>query len=154
MVSNRVLIGSLALALAVAAALLALVILSAPTDPSPPTGPTYSPALPAPPGTIVLGGKPYSYLTESLFGSRSWLNYSFGGVSFTFHLWCQIQMDTGYVCGDATEPTGVTYGYSFADGLPSATGAPPWETWIAPDGHEAVQYQDGGTVHLLIPLSD
>jgi hypothetical protein len=78
------------------------------------------------------------------------LNYSFQGVTFGFHLWCWIAMDVGYVCGNATEPGGATFHYTFGDGLPPANGSPPWETWIAPSTHEAIQYRDGGSVRLLV----
>ena len=99
---------------------------------------------------LVLDGRSYQYETESLFGNRSFLTYQYRGVTFTFHLWCGIAADTGYVCGNATEPGGATFAYSFGDGIPPAFGPPPWQTWIAPTGHEAVQYQDGGHVRLLV----
>jgi hypothetical protein len=98
----------------------------------------------------MVNGSYYDYESQSLFGNQSWLNYSFHGVVFGFHLWCAITVDVGTVCGNATEPSGVSYPYSFQDGLPQTD--PPWQTWVAPDGHEAVQYQEGGHVHLLVSV--
>jgi hypothetical protein len=99
-------------------------------------------------GYTLIGLRLYSFESESLFGSASWLNYSYQGVTFGFHLWCLISSAAGVVCGNATESTGVSYSYSFSDGPPSPN--PSWQTWVAPDGHEAVQYLLGGLVHLLV----
>ncbi|HZY93006.1 MAG TPA: hypothetical protein VFG07_09600 [Thermoplasmata archaeon] len=110
----------------------------------------FNPPSSPPSGIIQLGGKSYTFVTHSLFGNESWLNYSFQGVTFGFHLWCNITANTGYVCGHATEPSGATFYYTFVDGLPQAN--PPWQTWVSPDSHEAVQYQEGGAVHLLVAL--
>jgi hypothetical protein len=90
----------------------------------------------------------YSLESESLFGSASWLNYSFHGVTFGFHLWCSVSVDVGVVCGHATESSGASYAYNFSDGPPG--GNPSWATWLAPDDHEAVQYKDGGLVQLFV----
>jgi hypothetical protein len=93
-------------------------------------------------------GRPYSLVSESLFGNSSWLNYSYRGVTFGFHLWCSVSPGGGEVCGNATESGGTSYRYAFSDGLPQVD--PGWQTWVAPDGHEAVQYRMGGLVHLLV----
>jgi hypothetical protein len=90
----------------------------------------------------------FNYESESLFGSQSWLDYSFHGVVFEFHLWCAIRVVVGTVCGNATEPSGPRSTYSFSDGLPPTN--LPWQIRVAPDGHEAVQYQLGGHVRLLV----
>jgi len=100
---------------------------------------------------ITLNSRTYAYETQSLFGGPSYQNFSFRGVTFTFHLWCQITADSGIVCGNATEQNGASYSYSFTDGLPT-TSPPPWQTWISPDGLEAVEYQQGGNVRLLVEL--
>lgn len=99
-------------------------------------------------GSISIGGISYSFESESLFANASWLNYSYHGVTFGFHLWCLITSAAGVVCGNATESTGITYPYSFSDGPPSPS--PSWQTWVAPDDHEAVQYKQGGLVQLLV----
>jgi hypothetical protein len=102
------------------------------------------------PTSEVVNGTTFGVQSEYLFGNASWLHYSFRGVTFVFHLWCSIEADTGIVCGNATEPNGVSYPYSFSDGLPSSN--PPWQTWIAPDGHEGAQYQQGGSARLLVAV--
>lgn len=99
-------------------------------------------------GFELLGGQTYSYVTESLFGKHTSLNYSYRGVVFEFHLWCWITVDVGWVCGHAIEPGGASYAYNFSDGLPMQN--PPWQNWIAPDFHEAVQYQQGGSARLCV----
>jgi hypothetical protein len=101
-------------------------------------------------GQISISGKTYWLESESLFGNASWLNYSYRGVTFGFHLWCLISPAAGVVCGNATESTGISYAYSFSDGPPSSN--PSWQTWVAPDGHEGVQYKLGGLVHLLVAV--
>jgi hypothetical protein len=103
-------------------------------------------SLSAQPPQLSNGG--YSEEIESLFGDSSWLNYSFHGVIFEFHLWCSITVDVGYVCGHATESSGTSYSYQSADGLPPPT--PPWQPWISPDAHEEVWYKDGGLVQLFV----
>jgi hypothetical protein len=99
-------------------------------------------------GQIRINGRTYTSESVSLFGGAMWLNYSYRGVTFGFHLWCAVTPAAGVVCGNATESTGVSYPYSFSDGPPSPN--PGWQTWVAPDGHEAVQYKEGGLVHLLV----
>jgi hypothetical protein len=101
-----------------------------------------------PAGYQLVDGKTYEYESESLFGSASWLNYTYQGVTFGFHLWCLITSAAGEVCGNATESSVVSYPYYFSDGPPQAN--PSWQTWVAPDQHEAVQYMQGGLVHLLV----
>jgi len=106
------------------------------------------PIPPGPPGSEFINGTSYTSESESLFGNGSWLNYSYRGVTFGFHLWCLITPGGGEICGNATESTGGSYSYSFWDGPPQVN--PAWQTWIAPDSHEAVQYKQGGMVHLLV----
>lgn len=110
----------------------------------------YVPIAQEPSGTEAIGARLYQYETEDLFGSSGYEYYTFGGVQFEFHLWCAITPGGGSICGNATEPGGATYPYSFFDGPPSSD--PPWQTWVAPDGHEAVQYREGGTARLLVAL--
>lgn len=98
-------------------------------------------------GVSLVGARYYSYESVSVFGP-AWSNYSYQGVTFSFHLWCSIAGDVGWVCGNATEWDRVSYPYAFSDGLP--TPSPQWQTWVAPDYHEAVQYLQGGNVHLLV----
>ncbi|MCI4347678.1 MAG: hypothetical protein L3J97_03555 [Thermoplasmata archaeon] len=101
----------------------------------------------APSGYEVVNGKSYSFESESLFGNAAWLNYSYRGVTFGFHLWCQAGPAAARVCGNATESGGLSYSYAFWDGPPQLN--PTWHTWTAPDQFEAVQYEQGGLVHLL-----
>jgi len=109
---------------------------------------TVSPGPSAAPGTEVVNGRTFAVQSESLFGSASWLNYTFHGVVFGFHLWCATTPAAGTVCGNATEPDGTSYPYAFADGPPQEH--PAWQTWIAPDGREGVQYLQGGSARLLV----
>lgn len=103
-----------------------------------------------PPGYTTVGIHRYAYESEELFGDTgSWQNYSYRGVTFEFHLWCEVSPGGGTLCGHATEADGTSYAYSFSDG-PPVSGEPPWQTWVAPDSHEAVQYQQGGHAHLLV----
>ncbi|MCI4351364.1 MAG: hypothetical protein L3K15_07615 [Thermoplasmata archaeon] len=102
-------------------------------------------------GSTLIGAHLYSFESHSLFGSNGgWLSYSYRGVLFTFHLWCLAGPAGGLVCGNATESAGASFAYSFSDGPPAIN--PPWQTWVAPDSHEAVQYQQGGLVHLLVAV--
>lgn len=101
-------------------------------------------------GPIVLNGTAFTYESEELFGeSNGWLNYTYGTVLFEFHLWCGITVDVGYVCGNVTQPNGVRYAFTFADGLPRL-GPAPWQSRVSPDLASAVEYQQGGTARLLI----
>ena len=100
-------------------------------------------------GYAAIGLRLYSFESESLFG-QSWSNFTYHGVTFEFHLWCLITPAAGEICGNATESGGVRYSYSFMDGPPSPS--PSWQTWVAPDGHEAVQYRQGGLAHLLVQV--
>ena len=95
-------------------------------------------------GYTLIGLRLYSFESVSLFGS-SWWNLTYRGVGFTFHLWCAISTGGGTICGNASDPSGAVYAYSFFDGLYSH-----WTTWVAPGGHEAVQYRTGGLAHLLV----
>lgn len=99
--------------------------------------------------TVPIGGHSYAYENESLFGQNNgWLNYSFHGAVFRFHLWCAIDADTGYVCGQVLQSNGVQYPFNFSDGLPSSN--PAWQTTVSPDLESAVQYLQGGQARLLI----
>jgi hypothetical protein len=101
-------------------------------------------------GSVLVGPRLNSFETVDLFGNAAWQNYSYKGVQFTFHLWCQVSPGGGTLCGNATEANGARYGFSFSDGPPSVD--PQWQTWVAPDGGAAVQYLQGGTAHLLVPI--
>src|SRR5580700_1400022 len=68
-------------------------------------------------GYQLLDGRLYAFEAESLFGSSSWRNYSFDGVTFGFHLWCAITPAAGEVCGNATQPDRSARPYAFWDGL-------------------------------------
>ncbi len=101
-------------------------------------------------GYTMVGPRLYSYESEELFGANSgWENYSYRGVTFGFHLWCETTPAAGTLCGNATGSDGVAHSYSFSDGSPQI-GPPSWEIWVSPNGHEAVEYQQGGLVHLLV----
>ena len=98
---------------------------------------------------LIIDGKSYEFENEILFGQNNgWLNYSYGGVVFRFHLWCSIEADTGYLCGSVSQPNGLRYGFNFSDGLPFQN--PPWQTALSPDFASAVQYQQGGQARLLL----
>lgn len=100
-------------------------------------------------GYTAIGFRLYAFEGVSLFG-RAWSNYTYRGVTFEFHLWCQITAAAGRICGNATESDGTAHPYSFWDGPPSPS--PSWQTWVSPDGHEAVQYRQGGLAHLLVAV--
>ncbi len=90
-------------------------------------------------GYQLIGVRLYSFESRSLFGNQ-WVNYSYRGVTFSFDLWCGIPSAAGgVICGNATDPSGTTHPYSFFDGPPQFN--PPWQTWVSPDFHEAVQYR-------------
>lgn len=100
-------------------------------------------------GYTAIGPRLNTFESVSLFGpNAAWQNFSYRGVTFGFHLWCQSSPGGGELCGNATEAGGAVYPYSFSDGPPSF--APPWQTWVSPNGHEAVQYRMGGLAHLLV----
>jgi hypothetical protein len=101
-----------------------------------------------PAGEILIGGRDYTYESQSLFNNGSWQNYTYRGVTFEFHLWCFISSGGAELCGNATESPGVSFPYSFSDGPTQIN--PQWQTWIAPDGHEGVQYKQGGSARLLV----
>jgi hypothetical protein len=106
--------------------------------------------LPASAGpTLELSGRAYYVEDEYLFGSQNFLRFGFEGVLFTFHIWCAVEGDDGFICGNATQLDGISYPYTFVDGLPTE-GPPPWQTWFSPDRVAAVQYQDGGQARLLV----
>ncbi len=106
------------------------------------------PALEGPPGVEIVGNQIFYSESKSLFGNASWLNYSYRGVTFGFHLWCLVTSAAGEICGNVTEATGETYPFSVWDGPPQVNA--PWQTWISPDGREGVQYRQGGSAHLLV----
>ncbi|MCI4326619.1 MAG: hypothetical protein L3K16_03155 [Thermoplasmata archaeon] len=98
-------------------------------------------------GDQLVNGRLYSFEAESLFGGPPWQNYSYLGVTFGFHLWCAINPAAGLVCGNATASGGPSYPYGFWD---RAELNPSWQTWVSPNGHDAVEYRTGGLVHLLV----
>ena len=106
------------------------------------------PALEGPPRVEIVGDQIFYSESKSLFGNASWLNYSYRGVTFGFHLWCLVTSAAGKICGNVTEATGVSYPFSLWDGPPQLN--PAWQTWISPDGREGVQYLQGGSAHLLV----
>jgi hypothetical protein len=99
-------------------------------------------------GYTLVGFQLYSFEAAELFGNASWLNFTYRGVTFEFHLWCLAGPAAGEICGNATEADGHRYSFSVWDGPPTLE--PRWETWVSPDAHEAVQYQQGGLAHLLV----
>lgn len=104
-----------------------------------------------PSGTELVGGRLYTFESESLFGvnATGWSNFTYRGVVFGFHFWCGIPSPGGgVICGNATGSSGVSYPYSFFDGPPQPN--PSWQLWISPDQQAAVQYRQGGLVHLLV----
>lgn len=100
-------------------------------------------------GYTVIGLRLYSYVAENVFGS-SWSNFSYRGVTFAFHVWCEITPAAGKVCGNVTESNGGSFPFAFSDGPPSPQ--PVWETWVAHDASAAIQFESlsGGLVHLLV----
>jgi hypothetical protein len=100
--------------------------------------------------STLIGPRIYSFESESLIGSGDgWQNITYSGVTFGFHVWCGLPSPGGgEICGNASESSGVRYDYSFPDGPPSPN--PAWQTWVAPDHHEAVQHRQRGLVHLLV----
>ena len=126
-------IGSL---VAAAAVVSALVVLSIPNSVEPS-------------GATLIDFRFYSFESVSLFNKPAWQNYTYKGVTFEFHLWCLASPAAGELCGNATEANGAIFPYSFSDGPPT-WGPPPWQTWVSPDYHEAVQYQTGGLAHLMV----
>ena len=102
-------------------------------------------------GYTAIGSRLYSFEAVSLFDqSTSWPNITYRGVTFGFHLWCLFTSGAGKICGNATESGGAVYSYTFWDGPPRPS--PNWQTWVAPDGHEAVQHRQGGLAHLLVEV--
>jgi hypothetical protein len=102
-------------------------------------------------GYTLIGFRLYSFEAEHVFGSP-WSNFSYRGVTFAFHVWCEVTPAAGEVCGNVTESNGGIFPFSFWDGPPSVE--PRWETWVAPDGQAAIQFESlsGGLVHLLVAL--
>jgi hypothetical protein len=111
----------------------------------------FVPLLQEPSGYTMVGAHLYTYESESLFGTgNGWNNYSYRGVTFGFHNWCGVPSPGGgTICGNATGADQVPHPYAFFDGPPHE-GPEPWQTWVAGDAHEAVEYQPGGLVHLLV----
>jgi hypothetical protein len=104
--------------------------------------PSTDPAL----GIQVVDPHAFPSQPEERFGAGDgWLNYTFHGVTFGFHLRCQVGPAAGTICGNATEASGARFPYSFSDDLDSEV-----QTWVAPDFHQAVEYQSGG--HADLPV--
>lgn len=98
-------------------------------------------------GYTIVGYRLYSFEAESVFG-QAWTNLTYGGITFEFHLWCSTTSGGGRLCGNVTESNGSTFAFSFWDGPPSPE--TQWETWVAPDSAEAIQYETVGLAHLLV----
>jgi hypothetical protein len=110
---------------------------------------------PLPAGETKLGSRVYYIENETVFGP-AYSNYTFHGVHFAFHVWCSSPgLGGAQVCGNVTEPDGTRYALNFTEpgGAPPASPL-PWQTWVAPDGSEAVQFEpdSGGQVHLLVAV--
>ncbi len=102
-----------------------------------------------PSGYTMIGTQLYSFEAKNVFGS-TWSNFSYRGVTFAFHVWCAITPAAGEICGNVSESNGGIFPFEFSDGPPSPQ--PHWETWVAPDGQSAIQFESlsGGLVHLLV----
>ena len=138
MIRRRRLIRIIGVAAAAVAVVVALVLL-------------YVPISQESSGYTAIGLRLYSFETVSLFNlPTSWPNITYRGITFGFHLWCLITPASGKICGNATESGGATYPYSFWDGPPSPS--PSWQTWVSPNGHEAVEYRLGGLTRLLVQI--
>jgi hypothetical protein len=89
-------------------------------------------------GYIEVGTTLYAYESVNA-GAAPALNVSFHGVLFEFPpAACAQSTGGGNICGTVVESDEVTY--SFDVPLPPSGPAPgPWVTWIAPDGHEAIE---------------
>jgi hypothetical protein len=120
-------------------------------------------AYPPPPnGETRIGSRLYYVENETLFGRTgptfgpAYSNYAFHGVRFVFHWSAAAGYGPGpCVCGNATESDGASYSFGFAGGSVSRSSGPPaWQTWIAPDGLEAVQFEpdSGFPVNLLVAV--
>jgi hypothetical protein len=107
---------------------------------------------PFPTNAIVIGGERYSSENVTVFGP-TWSNFTDRGVTFGFHVWCgPVTPGGATLCGNATEPNGISYPFSFFDfGGPPPTQPRPWVTWISPDRQEGVQFEadSGGLAHLM-----
>jgi hypothetical protein len=105
-------------------------------------------------GYTMVGAHLYSYESEALFGDgNGWNNYSYRGVTFGFSLVCGPPNPGGpTICGNATAADGVPHAYEFGEVGPPRDGPGPWQTWVAADAHEAVEFQPGGFVHLLVAV--
>jgi hypothetical protein len=104
-------------------------------------------------GVTRIGLQTYSFEAEDVFGPH-WSNFSFDGVLFEFVVWCGSPSLAGAsLCGGVSQPGGPVYHFTFweAGGAPRVTPG-PWETWVSPNVHEAVQFESdsGGLVHLLV----
>jgi hypothetical protein len=97
----------------------------------------------------------YSLDSVTVFGPH-WSNFTYGGVLFEFVVWCNAPSLAGaQLCGNASRSVGPVYSFTFWEegGAPRLSPG-PWETWVSPDGHEAVQFesQSGGLAHLLVAV--
>ena len=112
-------------------------------------GPPSSAAPPA--RSIVVGYERFYYETVTA-PEPGWSNFSFFGVTFELHAWCSALTPGGTsVCGNATQPSGISFPFSFREGPPPDP-THPWQTWISPNGHEGVQFESdsGGLARLLV----
>jgi len=104
---------------------------------------------------IVLNGVTYTYEKVTIFGP-SWSNFTYRDVTFSFEVWCgPVSLGGAPICGNASEANGPTYPFSFwENGGAPPVGPVPWERWVAPDGHEAVEFEpdSGGQARLLVAM--
>lgn len=101
-------------------------------------------------GYTLVGLRLYSFEAENLFGAPPPpTHFVYRGVHFDFVVYCP-STPVGLICGNVTESGGATFAFTFFE--PEVPGAHNWETWVAPDGNEAAQYQPGGLVHLLVEV--
>jgi hypothetical protein len=112
---------------------------------------------PLPNGETKIGSRTYFVENETVFGP-AYSNYTFHGVRFSFHVWCSLAsagLGGAQLCGNVTEPSRTSYPFNFTEpGGAPPVGSLPWQTWVTPNGSEAVQFEpdSGGQVNLLVAL--